>query len=79
MSARRLADNGLLMTNLILSVLMLAGAALFAGGIYVLRKGINKKQGWLMLVAAAVMFANVGIWTIPTPESNLPVSPQSAD
>ncbi len=58
---------------------MLAGAALFAGGVYILRKGTNRKQGWLMLVAAAVMFANVGIWTIPTPESNQPVSPQSAD
>ena len=58
---------------------MLAGAALFAGGVYILRKGTNRKQGWLMLVAAAVMFANVGIWTIPTPESNQPVSPQSTD
>ncbi len=67
------------MTNLILSVLMLAGAALFAGGIYILRKGTNRKQGWLMLVAAAVMFANVGIWTIPTPESNLPVASGAAD
>jgi len=67
------------MTNLILSVLMLAGAALLAGGIYILRKGTNRKQGWLMLVAAAVMFANVGIWTIPVPESNQPVSPESVD
>lgn len=67
------------MSNLILSVLMLAGAALLAGGIYVLRNGINKKQGWLMILAAAVMFANVAIWTIPVPESNQPVSPQSAD
>ena len=58
---------------------MLAGAALFAGGVYILRKGTNRKQGLLMLVAAAVMFANVGIWTIPTPESNQPVSPQSGD
>jgi len=67
------------MTNLILSLLMLAGAALVAGGVYVLRKGINKKQGWLMLLAAAVMFANVGIWTIPVPESNQPVAPNPAD
>jgi hypothetical protein len=67
------------MTNLILSVLMLAGAALLAGGIYMLRKGINRKQGWLMLVAAAVMFANVGIWMIPTPQSNQPIAPQSGD
>jgi len=67
------------MSNLILSILMLAGAALLAGGIYILRKGTNRKQGLLMLVAAAVMFANVGIWTIPTPESNQPVSPQSGN
>ncbi|WP_417621687.1 hypothetical protein [Parasphingorhabdus sp.] len=65
------------MSDLILSILMLAGAALLAGGIYVLRKGINKKQGLLMLVAAAVMFANVGIWLIPTPDANVPASPQS--
>ena len=67
------------MTNLILSVLMLAGAALVAGGIYILRKGSNKKQGWLMLVAAAVMFANVAIQTIPVPESNQPVPTMSED
>ena len=66
------------MTNLILSILMLAGAALLLGGIYILRKGINRKQGWLMILAAAVMFANVGIWTIPVPETNQPVSPQHA-
>ena len=58
---------------------MLAGAALFAGGVYVLRKGINKRQGWLMLVAAAVMFANVAIMMTPTPERNLPVSTQAVD
>ena len=79
MSLRRCADNGHYMSNLILSVLMLAGAALLAGGIYVLRKGINRRQGWLMLVAAAVMFANVAIWSIPVPDSNLPVSPGPAD
>ncbi|ASK87736.1 hypothetical protein [Sphingorhabdus sp. SMR4y] len=67
------------MSNLILSILMLAGAALLAGGIYILYKGTNKKQGLLMLVAAAVMFANVGIWTIPTPESHQPVSSESGD
>ena len=67
------------MSELILSILMLAGAALLAGGIYVLRKGVNKKQGWLMLVAAAVTFANVAIWMIPTPDSNLPVSPEPVD
>lgn len=52
----------------VLSILMLAGAALLGGGIYLLRKGRNSKQGWLMLLAAAVMFMNVVIWTIPTPD-----------
>ena len=58
---------------------MLAGTALLAGGIFVLRKGVNKKQGWLMLVAAAVMFVNVGIGLIPVPDSNQPLSARSAD
>ena len=58
---------------------MLAGAALLAGGIFVMRKGVNKKQGWLMLVAAAVMFVNVGIGLIPVPDSNQPLSARSAD
>lgn len=52
-------------SNLILSILMLAGFALMAGGIIALRRGDNRKQGWLMLVAALVMFANVAIWAIP--------------
>ena len=58
---------------------MLAGTALLAGGIFVLRKGANKRQGWLMLVAAAVMFGNVAIGLIPVPDSNQPISAQSAD
>ncbi|MFK7841753.1 MAG: hypothetical protein AB8B54_05765 [Sphingorhabdus sp.] len=67
------------MSNLILSVLMLAGAALLIGGIYVLRKGINKRQGLLMLVAAAVMFGNVWIGSIPIAQNNQPVAEQSGN
>ena len=52
---------------------MLTGAALLAGGFIVLRKGENKRQGWLMIIAALVMFANVGIWSIPIPGENQPV------
>lgn len=58
------------MADWILSVLMLAGAGLFAGGVYLIRAGKNKKQGTLMLIASAVMFANVAIWTVPTPGSD---------
>lgn len=58
------------MADWVLSILMLAGAGLLAGGVYLVRTGKNKKQGILMLVASAVMFANVGIWTIPTADSS---------
>ncbi len=60
------------MSDWLLSILMIAGALLAAGGIYVLRKGVNKRQGVLMLVAAAVTFANVAIWLIPVPENAEP-------
>lgn len=56
------------MADWVLSVLMLAGAGLSVGGIYLLRKGQNSKQGWLMIAAATVMFMNVAIWTIPVPD-----------
>ncbi len=58
------------MADSILSVLMLAGAGLLAGGVYLIRTGKNRKQGILMLIASAVMFANVAIWTVPTPGSD---------
>jgi len=50
----------------ILSILMLAGIALGAGGIHMIAKRREPRQGWLMIVAAMVMFANVLIWAMPT-------------
>lgn len=55
------------MSGLILSVLMIAGFGLLAGGVYLLRARRNTKQAWLMLLASVIMFANVAIWTIPGP------------
>lgn len=49
---------------LLMSLLMLAGFALTGGGIYTLTKIRDRKRGILMLVAAAVMFANVAIMTL---------------
>jgi hypothetical protein len=49
----------------ILSMLMLAGIALCAGGIHLIRKKRDPQRGWLMIAAAIVMFANVAIWAIP--------------
>ncbi|MDF0542396.1 hypothetical protein PX699_08580 [Sphingobium sp. H39-3-25] len=53
------------MSGTILSLLMLAGLALGAGGIYLIARRGERKQGWLMIVAAAVMFGNVAIWAVP--------------
>jgi hypothetical protein len=50
---------------LTLSLLMLGGLVLGIGGLWmIVRKG-DTKRGWLMIVAAVVMFANVAIWTMP--------------
>lgn len=64
------------MSGTILSILMLAGIALIVGGLVLILKHRNRKQGGLMLVAALVMFANVAIWAIPGPGAPpAPVSP----
>jgi uncharacterized membrane protein len=53
------------MSGTILSLLMLAGLVLGAGGTYLIVRRGERKQGWLMIVAAAVMFGNVAIWAVP--------------
>ncbi|HEX5182919.1 MAG TPA: hypothetical protein VFW19_07170 [Allosphingosinicella sp.] len=55
------------MTGLVsafLSIAILAAFALAAGGIWLLARRGERKQGWLMIVAALVLFANVLIWTV---------------
>jgi hypothetical protein len=47
-----------------LSLAMIAAFALTGGGAWLLIKRNERKQGLLMLVAAAVLFANVLIWTL---------------
>ena len=56
------------MSGTILSILMLAGIALGVGGIYMIGWKQDAKRGWLMIVAAMVMFMNVMIWTVPVAE-----------
>jgi len=53
------------MTGTILSILMLAGIAMTGGGVYMLVKKRDRKQGWLMVVAGVVMFVNVAIASVP--------------
>ena len=55
------------MTNIgpaLLSIMMIASFALAAGGLFTLLRKGETKRGALMLVAAAVVLANVLIWTI---------------
>jgi hypothetical protein len=52
--------------GLILSILMLGGLLLGAGGFWLIAKGGDRKRALLMLVASVVMFANVLIWALPT-------------
>ena len=47
-----------------LSLAMIAAFALVGGGAYLMVKRNERKQGVLMLLAAAVLFANVLIWTL---------------
>jgi LPXTG-motif cell wall-anchored protein len=47
-----------------LSLAVIASFALAGGGLYLLVRRRERKQGLLMLVAALVLFANVLIWTL---------------
>jgi hypothetical protein len=49
----------------ILSMLMVAAILLGWGGIWLIAKGRDRKRGLLMIVAAAVMLANVLVWAWP--------------
>lgn len=51
-----------------LSLMVLAVIALVAGAIWLLKRGGSRKQAVLMLVLAAVLAANVAIWTLPGPQ-----------
>jgi high-affinity Fe2+/Pb2+ permease len=48
----------------LLSIAVLAAFALIAGGAYLLIKRNERKQGILMLIAAAILFGNVLVWTV---------------
>jgi hypothetical protein len=50
--------------SLFLGIAMVAVFALTFGAIKLLRRGEDRKRGWLMLVAAMVLLGNVLIWTL---------------
>ena len=53
------------MPNLFPTLGMIAVIALIWGGIYLIRRGAERQKGWLMIVAAIVLFANILILTWP--------------
>lgn len=57
----------------ILSVVVLAAIALVAGAIWQWRRGGAGKQVWLLLLLAAIMLANVLIWTVPDKDGTAPI------
>lgn len=58
--------------NLILSLLMVGAIAMIVAAIGVWRRGGARRQVWLMLIAAAVMLANVAILAVPLPDAATP-------
>jgi hypothetical protein len=53
------------MATTALSLLVLTVIALVLGAAWLSRRGGSRKQVLLMLVLAAVLAANVAIWTLP--------------
>lgn len=43
---------------------MLGGVLLLGGAVLVFRSG-DRRRGWLMVIAALVVFANVAVWMVP--------------
>lgn len=60
------------MTELVLSLLMLAAFLLIAGGVVLWRRGVRKQAG-MMIVLALVALLNVAIWTVPDTGGRAPV------
>ena len=53
-----------MLANWALGLAMVAAFLLVIGGIVLIRRDHDRKRGVLMLVAAAVLVANVAIWTV---------------
>lgn len=61
------------MTDIVLSIVMLAALALVAGAIVLWRRTGQVKQPALMVLLAVIAVLNVLIWTIPTESGEAPI------
>ncbi|OBV11422.1 hypothetical protein [Erythrobacter dokdonensis] len=61
------------MTDIVLSIVMLAALALLAGAFVLWRRTGQVKQPALMVLLAVIAVINVLIWTVPTKDGAAPV------
>ncbi len=62
------------MTDIVLSIVMLAALALLAGAFVLWRRTGQVKQPALMVLLAVIAVINVLIWTIPTGSGEAPIT-----
>ncbi len=62
------------MTDIVLSIVMLAALALVGGAFALWRRTGQWKNPALMLVLAVIAVINVLIWTIPTSSGEAPIT-----
>lgn len=58
----------------VLSILVLAAIALLFGAFIAWRKGAPPRRIILMVILAAIMIVNVGIWTLPDASGESPLA-----
>jgi hypothetical protein len=61
------------MTDIVLSIVMLAALALVAGAIVLWRRTGEAKNPALMVLLAVIAVVNVLIWTVPTSSGEAPI------
>jgi drug/metabolite transporter superfamily protein YnfA len=61
------------MTDIVLSIVMLAALALVAGAFVLWRRTGEAKNPALMVLLAVIAVVNVLIWTVPTSSGEAPI------
>ncbi|MCZ8135425.1 MAG: hypothetical protein O9266_03900 [Porphyrobacter sp.] len=61
------------MTDLVLSIVMLAALALLAGAFFLWRRTGEVKNPALMVLLAVIAVINVLIWTVPSESGQAPI------
>ena len=67
------------MTDIVLSLVMLAAFALLGGAWLLWKRTGEAKQPLLMVRLAVIAVGNVLIWTVPTKDGTAPIDAASAD